>query len=651
MLDLIRKKQKSSLIKLAFLVIILSFVVGYAMLTSPGDRQGGGTGPGDVAANINGTAISFQEYQSAYRNLYQLYQNIYREKFTPELENQLNLRRQALEQLVDQALLLQEADRRDIEVGKDELVKSIAEIPAFQENGSFSKQRYLQVLNYQRLTPDDFEAMQRRQLLVDKVRAQLQEGITVGDAEIEQAYRRQNEKIDLAFVRLTPALFEPRVEVDQDELAAYFTDHREDFRIPARVALSYVVFKPADYADEVLFEEGELEKYYRRHLDQFEIPEQVKVSHILIKVAKDADQATRTKKRELAEKILDEAKSGKDFGDLARRYSDDPGSAAKGGELGYFTRGTMVKPFERAAFALQPGELSGIVETPFGFHILKGEGYIEAGIKPLAEVADEVKEGLRQEKAEHLAMEKAMDAYNINRKDGSLQAAAKASDLGVKQTDFFSENEPIEGLGDLPEVAATAFTLPTGKLARPVTIPEGVILFTVREKRESRLPELKEVREKVIAAFRRERAGDLARKAADDLLAGLKEGKSLKTLTRKANLDVETTGLFARSYGDFVPKLGNAGDLAEDAFKLTADNPAAPRVYDLEGRYVVAALKDRQQADMKALDATKRSELRESLLSKKKQEAVESKLDELRKQAEISYTQALQSVLEGNSRL
>ena len=345
--------------------------------------------------------------------------------------------------------------------------------------------------------------------------------------------------------------------------------------------------------------------------------------------------------------MLDEAKAGKDFAALARKYSDDPGSAAKGGELGYFTRGTMVKPFEKAAFSLKPGELSGIVETPFGFHIIKCEGHIDAGLKTLAQVADQVKEGVRQEEAAKLALEKAFDAYNINRKGGSLDAAAKANDLGVKETGFFSREEPIDGLGNVPEITAQAFSLAPGELARPVSTSEGVILYTVKERRESRLPKLAEVRDRVVAAYRQEQAKELAKKTADTLLADLKAGKKLAVLARKEKLKVETTGLFAHSYGDFVPKLGNTAELAGAAFKLTKAAPVAPVVYDLGGTFVVATLKDSVPADMKALDATKRKEIRETLLKKKRNDMVTDKLKELRKQAQITITPALQTELEG----
>ncbi|BCR04365.1 peptidylprolyl isomerase [Desulfuromonas versatilis] len=647
MLDFVRKKQKSILVKVAFAIIILSFVIGYALLTSPGDSGPGGQDP-TVAVTINDTKIGYDTYQMAYANLYQLYQSIYRDQFNPALERQLNLRQQALDGIIEQTLLLQEAERLKLQVPKQELVDSIAAFPAFQVNGAFNKERYLQVLNYQRMTPEEFENQQRSQILAEKVRKQLQENITVSDAEVEKEFRDQNEKVNLAFVRLAPEIYETRVKVEEQALKQYFEEHQEEYRIPETLALRYIAFDPASYENEVTIAEEDLEKYYRRHLDQFEIQEQVDASHVLIKVTADTDADGKAKKRELAQKVLDEARAGKDFATLARTYSDDAGSAANGGKLGYFTRGTMVGPFEQAAFALKPGDLSDIVETSFGFHIIKVEGRIDAGVKPLADVLDQVKQGVRTEKGRQLAMEKAMDAFNMNRKDGSLDAAAKANDLGIKETAFFSREEPIEGIGDNAEIRATAFALPDNELARPVALADQVLLFTVKERRESRLPGLEEVRAEVENAFRASRARDLAQQTAEKILAGLKEGKSVEDLAGEYKEKVEETDFFTRSYGAFVPRLGSSQELADAAFGLTKAEPAAPKIYELNGRFVIATLKARQEADLEELTDGKKGELQQSLQARKQAESLEKKVQELREKAKIIIAPNLLASFEGN---
>ncbi len=639
MLDLIRKKQKSVIVKFVFWAIIATFV-GTIFLVWGKGRDGGDKNP-TVAITVNGAEIGFPEFQNAYNNLYRLYQNIYRDQFTPALEKQLAIKKQARESLIEETLLLQEADKLGITISKKDLVDSIAQVPAFQDNGTFSKERYLQVLAYQRMTPEDFETLQKRQLLIAKAREHIEEGATVTDADIEKEYLDQNEKVNLDFIKFVPALFESKVAIDSDALAAYFTEHREEFRIPETIALQYLVFDPAKYLDEITFTDGDVEKYYNRHLDQFEIPEQVKIAHILIKIPDGASKEMQEKKTELANKILEEARAGKDFSALARRYSDDAKTAANGGELGYITRRASDNPFVNAAFALKPGELSEVVQTPLGLHIIKCEGHIEAGLKSPADAAAEVKAGLKEEKARQLAMEKAMDAYNINRKTGDLQAAAQANGLTVKETGFFSRQDDIEGLGQAPEISASAFILQAKELGRPVALPQGVILYAVKEKHETRLPELDEVRKKVEAAYRSAKSHELAKDAAEKALGEIKSGQSLAAVARKLGLRIEETGLFARSYGSFIPRIGDSTTLAQAAFTLTSNSPAAPEVYTVNDQFLVAALKNREDADPKSLTQTLRDSLRETLLARKRNQLLDDKLTTLREQADLYIAPAL----------
>jgi peptidyl-prolyl cis-trans isomerase D len=436
------------------------------------------------------------------------------------------------------------------------------------------------------------------------------------------------------------------VQIDEEALKTFFAAEQENFRLPETVALRYLLFEPARYAKDVAAGDEDLEKYYRRNLDKFDIPEQVKAAHILIKVPLDADQATKDGKRRLADKVLAEVKAGKDFAALVRQYSDDQGTVPQNGDLGFFTRGIMAPEFEKVAFAMKPGEISDIVTTPFGYHIIRCDGYTEPGIKPLADVIDEVRAEVVAEKSRQLAFEKAMDAYNINRKAGDLDSAAKANDLGVKETNFFEREAAIDGLGDVPDVAAAAFALADKELARPLNLPEGVILFALKERRESRLPELSEVRGAVEQAYRRKHTLELARKTAEDLLAALQGGATLASQAAAQRLTVEETGLFARAYGDFLPRLGNAAELAKAAFDLSEEKPVAPAVYEVDGKFVVAALKERLAADPAKLDAAGRETLKSTILTRKKDQIFKEKMEELKKQANIVVSPAIQASIE-----
>jgi len=643
MLDFVRNKQKSIIIKLAFAIIILSFVIGYAMLSAPGGP--GGEDPTAEAAMVNDQAISYTDFQNSYSNLYQLYQNIYQDQFNPALEKQLKLAEKSINSLIDQTLLRNEAERLQIDVNGKELIESIAQIPAFQDNGVFNKERYLQVLAYQRMNSDEFEAMQRNELIVNKVRDQLQSGVTVTDADIEEDFRNNNEKVNLNFVSLTSASFENKVKVTDETLAAYFAENQETFRTPEMVAMRYLQFEPQRYLEEVTFEESELDKFYRRHLEQFEIIERVKASHILIKVDEGTDEQTREKKRALAEKLREEAKAGGDFAELARINSDDQASAVKGGNLGYFTRGSMVKPFEDAAFNMNPGDISELVETTFGYHIIKVMEYTEPGVLSQEEALDEVKQGLRAEKSRQLAFEKAMDAYNINRKSGDLDAAATANELGLKETGAFARDGYIDGIGRNEEIINVALLLDENKLAKPVVTDDGVILFGLKERIASHIPELTEVKDAVTAAYKAAEATKLAQAAAEKLVADLSDGGKLSKLAKRAKFKVEETGEFTRTYSPFVPRLGTSEELATAAFAQDEEQTGMNQFFEIQGRFIVAEIKERIAADPTLLDETKREELSKSILSRKQNEATEQRLAELRSAATITIAPRVQDML------
>lgn len=649
MLDLIRKKQRSVLVKMIFWTIIAAFIGTIFLVWGKG--SGGPGGADNSVAHVNGDAISYQDFQMAYQNLRQDMEQRFGRSLPPEIEKQLQLNNQAYDQLLSRVLLLQEADRRDLEVSKDELRQAIADIPAFQKDGQFDRNLYTQVLQYQHLTSKAFERNMRQQLQIAKVVEAVKMEADVTDQDIEQEFRNRNEKIDLAYVKLASGAYENKVEVTDKVLQAYYQEHREDFRQPEKVALRYLRFEPDSFAKDVTLDDAAIEAYYEKHKDQFWVAEQVKASHILFRITPAQDEAGRQKKRALAEKVLEMAKSGKDFADLARKYSDDAGSAIKGGELGYFVRGSMVPDFENVAFGLKPGQISDIVETSFGYHIIKCEGYIKAETKPLVDVRDEVRSSLRNELARQLALDKAMEAYSAHRQDGDIAAAASANGLEVRETGLFGRGDTIDGLGSDDEIIVAAFALKEGELARPMVREQGVITFVVKERRASVVPELAEVRADVERAYRRQESVGLARQAAENLLPELKAGKKLVDLAVKEKLEIGETGFFPHSYGDFIPRIGNSETLSKAAFALTMKAPVAPEVFVVDDRFIVATLIHRQEADPAQLTEVAREELRTSLLAGKREKLLVDLIQNLKNEAKIKVEPTLKNILEGEKAL
>jgi peptidyl-prolyl cis-trans isomerase D len=643
MLDLIRKKQKTTLVKVVFWVIIATFIGTIFLVWGKGrDQQRDIT----VAAQVNGADISFEEFRTTYGNLYNLYRNLYQENFTPELEKQLQLTRQAINMLVDQTLLLEIADRRNLSVSDDEVVQAIAQVPAFQIDGVFNKEQYLSVLSYQRMTPELFEQMQKRQMLVNLTQAQIKSEANVSDEDVANEYRRLNEKINLSYLTFKAGEFTGQVDVSTEALATYYADHQEAFRVADKVALSVLTVEPGDYLDQVQINEGDVERYYNRHLADYAIAEQASAAHILIAVAQDASDEERAKQRALAEQVLEKAQTG-DFAKLAKQYSADAATAKKGGDLGFFKRGMMDPAFENAAFSLEKGALSPIVESRFGYHIIKGGDHIEAGFTPLADVQDDVEKALRLDEAKKLAYEKATDAYNLNRKQNDFAAAAASLSLTPVETGLFTRGEAIPTVGINTELTQRAFTAESGEMLAPVTATRGVVLAVVSEKIPSHIPELDQVKAQVSEAYKREQAIVLAEQAAQQALEKIQGGATLKSVAGKGR-SVQETGLFSRALGEFVPTLGNVNGLAQTAFTLTIKEPVPQTLFSAADSFYVVRLKQLQPADPNGLTEEESQRLQQTVLARKQDEMLRSQLDELKQTADVIIAPAILRSMEGN---
>ncbi|MDY0189982.1 MAG: SurA N-terminal domain-containing protein [Desulfuromonas sp.] len=641
MLDVIRRRQKTVVVKIVFWVIIATFIGTIFLVWGKGGDQSREI---SVAAQVNDTDISFDDFKSTYSNIYNFYKQMYGQSFTPELEEQIGLSQQAINSLIDQTLLLQEAERLNLKVTKDDIVQAIAAVPAFQEEGSFSKERYLNVLAYQRMKPELFEQIQRRQMLISMAREQLYSTINVTAEDVVAEYRRINEKINLEYVPFAASSFAGQVELDEAQVADYYAEHKESWRVPEQIDLSFVVLDPRAYSEQISFTDADVEQYYNRHLIEYDVPEQASVAHILINVSATADEKELAEKKQLAEDILAKAQSG-DFAALAKKYSQDKRTANSGGDLGYFERGTMDSDFENAAFALPVGSVS-MVKSNAGYHVIKGLGHIEAGFKSLREVEAEVRQGLSQELSERMAYEKAMDAYNLNRKDGSLVAAGQSLQAPISTTGLFARGEAIPAIGQNDEFSQQVFTMNSGQLIAPVKTSHGIYLCEVADKKASYVPEFDQVRSQVEEAVRNIEAVKLAQQGADKALQDSLAGAAMKTLVPQG-AQLGETGMFGRAMGGFVPTLGNIDGLSEAAFALTIKNPIADKVFASADTFYIVRLKQLHPADPTALSAEESEKLRSSVLRTKQDQILKDKLAQLRADAEVVISPAILRSIEG----
>src|SRR2546425_1394189 len=379
MLRFLRKYSSSIGIKVLYGVLALLFI-GWGVGAIGGERRQ------DVAV-VHGQAISRRDLEQATAALNRQYEQLLRGR--ADLLRGLNLSGQALDQLIEQALLRHEAARLGIAVTNAEIDQTVKRMPELQQNGRFDRSRVEAIV--QAGQGPAFEDSIRQSLLKQRLEALVTDGVGGSDGELDERYRFDHEKANLAFVRSTAADLAATITLSDEELQKYPDEHADSYRVPARVRARYVAYRPADFLSQAEVKDDDVAEYYALHKeDKFTEPEQVRARHILIKVAADAGADAKAAARKKAEELLAKVKAGADFAALAKESSEDPGSAANGGDLGLFLRGRMTPAFEEAAFALQAGGVSDVVETPFGFHVIKVEEHRPGGVKPLEAVHDEI---------------------------------------------------------------------------------------------------------------------------------------------------------------------------------------------------------------------------------------------------------------------
>jgi peptidyl-prolyl cis-trans isomerase D len=624
-LNSIRKKANDSVfLKVVFGAIVVVFVFwGVAGMRSD---------PSQVVARVNERVISANQFRQAYDNLVRAYRDAYPSGVPAEL-----LRSQVLDQLVTGELLDQEAERIGLSVEEQELRESITVIPAFQVDGRFDKDAYVRTLQANNLKPSDFEESQRQQLLRTKVQELIQVGVHVTDAELRERYEYENERVKLRYLRVRSSQFLDQVAPTEEEISKYLADNQEAFREPERARITFIDFPADHFAAQIQPTEEEIQAYYESHQDSYRHPEQVRARHILFKVPANVTDDERHAIRARAAEVLESAKAGEDFAELAKQHSGDV-TAASGGDLGFFARGTMTPAFEEASFALEPGGVSDLVDTPFGIHIIKLEERREEGVDTLEESRGKIGEEVRKQRGRHAALGKSEEAHDRIQNGEDPQSVAASLGLILQKPSPFAVNEPVPGIGVQRPLYDAVLQTTAGELGDIVTLESGYLVFRVDERIASHIPQLADVREKVELAVRAAQASKAAKERAEQVLARLKEKKDVDAIAAAENLSVEETGPIGR-VSPYVASLGNQPDLKEAAFRLTAEDPVAPGAYDVSGDAIVAVLAERTPADLTKFDAEKDA-LREQVRRRLESAAINQFIDQLRSKAQIEVGQA-----------
>jgi peptidyl-prolyl cis-trans isomerase D len=614
-LDNIRKGRNSLIVLLIFGAIILVFVfwgVG---------PSGNGGGDADAIATIDGEKITVREYLNTYKNEYEYFKKTFQGQFDDRAAERMNLKQRALDIVINRSLIGREAEDAGVRVTQEEVQSAIMAIPAFQRDGVFSKEHYFEVLQANRLKPADFEESLELDLMTAKMRNRAIQGISVTDDEIRAAYLAENRKIALDFIKVPSSKYLEAVEITPEEGRTFLEMNPDNFLEPTRFRALYAHVDLAEIAAGTKPSREEIKSYYEASQAQFETPAKVKASHILIKPKGPSGDREAAQKE--AEALLERIKVGEDFVALATKHSDDPGSARKGGSLGWFAPGMMVKQFEEAAFALAPNEVSGVVETGFGFHIIKVVDRLEPGVEPLDAVSSDIEKILAWQSAQ-------VEAEALLRElEGPLRAARTTEDLEkavsdrrvkVVDTGMIEEADKKTPLLQNEKLENAVFTMSPDDISSPVEAADSLYLIKLIDRISSHVPPYNTIAESVNTRLRHRKAAEMALSLASELIDRGRAGEEFSTLADTEGVETGATGLFSR-VDTFLPETTVFVADRPGLFTLTDAEPYFSEVLSSDEASYVLRMTSAEEANLSGLDEVK-DQLSTRLLAEKQDEAI-----------------------------
>ncbi|HXU90519.1 MAG TPA: peptidylprolyl isomerase [Methylomirabilota bacterium] len=619
MITVMRRYRR--MLQIGLLVVIAAFVLTSVFVGT----MRGGPDRSDAVASVNGEAIPLERYQRRYQTYLDAYSRVYRDRFSPELAEQLGLPQQAVNDLVQEALVVQRARAEGLEISDEELNAQIQAVPAFQENGRFALRRYHDFLRRRGTDAAAFESDVRRELTRMKVESTVKGGIKVSEAELEQAFVARHEEARAAWALVDVGALASAAAASDDEVQAYLKDHASEFKLPDRRRIQYVTLAPKDFRPQV--PEADVEKYYTEHASEFETPRQVRAAHLLVAVPQTGGSEAEDKARAKVADVIRRVKAGEDFGKLASEVSEDPGSKAKGGELGWVKKGEMVPQFEEALFGLKRGEISPEpVRTPFGYHAIKVFEIKEDSRKPLREVAPQIRERLAGDAADKAARAKADEVRPELQAAKDFMADAKRLGLTPVETTLAKVERPLM-LGGPDPLEEAAFSLSVGGVSAPVKTPVGWVVLKSIEAIPAGVPPLAEIRDKVAAAVKHQKAEALGLERARQVAADSKSG-DLQAMAKKAGAQTGETARFSRA----KPAERLPGDAQLAALQTPVGQVTTP-VKTPQGYYVLKVL-ERAAPNMSEL-AAERDRLSKEVLSQKQSQAWEAWVNGARANAKV----------------
>jgi len=628
-----------------YLLIFFLGIVSVGMVVTLAPLPGGNTSQmeANILASIDGTSITAQELR---RNVDAQMRN---NSLGNNREVAAKLAASALDEMVLRHALLSQARKLGIEASNQELTQSLQAIPFLYSNGAFiGLDRYQDLIQQETgMTVSQFEAQLRESIILEKMRSAIADSIQVSPAEVREEFEKRSAKAKIEYVLFDPSQYLQAVNVTPEALEKYLEKDPERYKVPQERRVHYVLVDPGRIQALAQVTGDDLKQYYGQHLSDYRVPDRVMVSHILFKTTGKTPEEI-VKIRATAEDVLKQLKAGADFSELAKKYSEDT-SAQSGGALGWIVRGQTVKEFEQAAFSMKPGEISDLVTTTYGIHILKVTDKQLAHLQTLDEVKDSIHSALEKEKLE-VAQESF--ARNLEREfkadPKEFDEVARKERLEVKETPLFKYKQAVPDLGNDEALQNLVFQLREGEVGGPVSLPKGLVIVQLLQIVPEHRPKLDEVRAQVEEDYRAEESKKMAGQKAAEFASQVKTG-DFKKVAQKEGLTVKESKDFTR-----LENLENliSGTELGAAFTLAPGQTSEARSVGTDT--IVFRVVSHTPAD-EASFAQQQEEIRDKLLNQKRSLAFEiyrqNLKQELQRSGELKINDsALKQFLSGYER-
>jgi len=624
MLDLMRRHAYSWVTRA--ILILITIVFGFW-----------GIGTGLFAhvhpvATVDGNQILAGDVDKESEQLRQILQQMYGANASAVIRG-MNLRQEALDRIIENHLISLEARHLGIHVSDAELQRKIATMPGFQSNGQFDFQQYQEVLRDRGMLPAEFEAEMRTEMTQDTLQQMVDQGVQASDREIRHAFNLRYQKVGLNYLEFPWSDFTAAITPTGQQVADFYKAHAEDFREPERVTIMFIHYEPLTLAAKFTPSDKDIEDYYKTNLkSRFTHPDLVHALHILVAVPDGASEQEKTAAKAKAQDILKQALAkGADFSKLAAKYSDDQSNRDQGGDLGSFGRGQMIKPFDDAVFAMKPGEIR-VVETKFGYHIVKLDSFSPAHTDTIAEARPKIIDDLREQTGTRLAREAIDEDLTAALGGADLREIAKQRGIDAVSPPPFAKGEPIAGIGQDSKLAQAALALDKGQV-RAVPEQDAPYLIKVIDKTPAHVPPLTDIAAAVRQAYIRSYAEIAAHAEAAKLFAQIKTPAQLQSLAAANQLTVHSVDPFERA-SHAILGIGQFPEVTDAAGTVARVPGLIPNVMDQDGNAYLFEVTSRSDPDDEQWHSAKDS-FTQDYLAQRRAQVWTQFLNQLRGQANI----------------